>query len=112
CEVNETVIHVASGGENYVPVSLVTNLTTALREAKKAGYWAVGTVVEGGEDINKVSIPFPVCLVMGSEGTGIRHGLQQLLDMKVTLHMKGARLSLNVAVAYAIFAREIARQRQ
>jgi len=112
CEVNETVIHVASGGENYVPVSLVTNLTTALRDAKKAGYWAVGTVVEGGEDINSVSIPFPVCLIMGSEGKGIRHGLQQLLDLKVTLHMKGARLSLNVAVAYAIFASEIARQRQ
>lgn len=111
CEVNETVVHVASGGENYVPVSLVTNLTTALRDAKKAGYWAVGTVVEGGEDINRVSIPFPVCLIMGSEGKGIRHGLQQLLDMKVTLHMKGARLSLNVAVAYAIFAREIAKQR-
>jgi 23S rRNA (guanosine2251-2'-O)-methyltransferase len=58
CEVNETVIHVASGGENYVPVCQVTNLTTALREAKKAGYWAVGTVIEGGEDVNTVSLPF------------------------------------------------------
>src|SRR4030067_2679946 len=53
CEVNETVLHVASGGENFIPVSMVTNLSTALREAKDAGYWVVGTVVEAGGDINK-----------------------------------------------------------
>jgi 23S rRNA (guanosine2251-2'-O)-methyltransferase len=111
CEVNETVIHVASGGENYVPVSQVTNLTTALREAKKTGYWAVGTVIEGGDDVNTVSLPFPLCLLLGSEGKGIRPGLQNLLDLKVSLPMKGAQLSLNVAMACAVFAHEIARQR-
>jgi 23S rRNA (guanosine2251-2'-O)-methyltransferase len=111
CEVNETVIHVASGGENYVPVSQVTNLTTALREAKNAGYWAVGTVVEGGEDMKRVSLPFPMCLVFGSEGKGIRYGLLKLLDLKISLPMKGAQLSLNVAMACAIFAHEISRQK-
>jgi len=111
CEVNETVLHVASGGENFIPVSMVTNLSNALAEAKKAGYWAVGTVVEGGEDINKVSLPFPLCLVLGSEGKGIRYGIQKHLDLKVTLPMAGAPLSLNVAMACAIFCREIAKQR-
>lgn len=110
-EVNETVIHVASGGENFVPVSMVTNLSTALIKAKKAGYWAVGTMVEGGENINKVSLPFPLCLVLGSEGKGVRYGIQKHLDMTVSLPMKGAQLSLNVAMACAIFAHEIARQR-
>jgi len=111
CEVNETVIHVASGGENYVPVSMVTNLSQALLKAKEAGYWAVGTVVEGGEDINRVSLPFPLCLILGSEGKGVRHGIQKHLDLKVTLPMKGAQLSLNVAMAAAIFCHEITRQR-
>jgi 23S rRNA (guanosine2251-2'-O)-methyltransferase len=111
CEVNETVIHVASGGENFVPVSMVTNLSNALLKAKKAGYWAVGTVVEGGEDINKASLPFPVCLVLGTEGKGIRYGIQKHLDMKITLPMAGAQLSFNVAMACAIFAHEIAKQR-
>jgi len=112
CEVNDTVIHVASGGENYVPVSLVKNLTTALIEAKKAGYWAAGTVTEGGEDISNVSLPFPLCLILGSEGTGIRYGLQKHLDLKITLPMKGAQLSFNVAMACAIFCHEIAKQRE
>ncbi|MBI4827016.1 MAG: 23S rRNA (guanosine(2251)-2'-O)-methyltransferase RlmB [Nitrospirae bacterium] len=112
CDINETVLHVASGGENYVPVSMIGNMSQALTEAKEAGYWAVGTVVEDGADINKVSLPFPLCLVLGSEGKGIRHGIDKHLDMKVTLPMKGAQLSFNVAMSYAIFAHEIAKQRK
>lgn len=111
CEVTEAVLHVSSGGENFVPVVKVTNLSTSLLKAKKAGYWAVGTVVEEGEDINSVSLPFPICLVLGAEGKGIRYGIQKHLDIKVTLPMKGAELSFNVAMAAAIFAHEINKQR-
>jgi len=110
CKVNETVIHVASGGENSVPVSVVVNLSRALREAKDAGYWAVGSVVEGGEDITRVSLPTPLCLVLGSEGKGLRYGILRLLDLKVTIPMYGANLSFNVAMACAILCYEITRQ--
>ncbi len=111
CEVNDTVVHVASGGENFIPVSMVTNMLTALLKAKKAGYWVAGTVVEDGVDINSATLPFPLCLVLGSEGKGIRHGIEKHLDLKVSLPMKGAQLSFNVAMACAIFCYEIARQR-
>ena len=111
CEVNETVVHVASGGENYVPASLVANLSNALIKAKDKGYWIAGAVVEGGEDMNNVKFPFPLCVVLGSEGKGIRHGVDKLLDLKITLPMKGVALSFNVAMAGAIFCYEIARQR-
>ena len=110
CEVNDTVIHVASGGENYVPVSMVSNISTALIKAQKEGYWVVGTVVEEGDNINDVSLPFPLCLVLGSEGKGIRHGIKKHLDVKVRLPMKGVALSFNVAMACAIFCHEIAKQ--
>ncbi len=111
CEVNDTVMHVASGGENYISVSKVNNMTTALLRAKKEGYWIIGTVVENGGEINDVSLPFPVCLVLGSEGKGIRYGLMKHLDMKVSLPMRGAALSFNVAMACAVFCHEISRQR-
>ena len=111
CEVNDTVVHVASGGESYVPVVMVTNLSAALIKAKKAGYWAVGTIVSEGDDINTTALPFPMCLVLGTEGRGIRYGVQKHLDLKITLPMKGAQLSLNVAMAFAIFAQEITRQK-
>lgn len=110
CEVNDTVLHVASGGENFVAISQVTNLSPALTQAKKAGYWIAGTVVEEGEDLTKVSLPFPLCLVLGSEGKGIRQGLHNQIDLKLSLPMK-AHLSFNVAVTCAIFCYEINKQK-
>ena len=111
CTVNETVLHVASGGENFVPVSMVANLSTALIAAKKAGFWAVGAVLEGADNVNDAKLPFPLCLVLGSEGRGIRQGLENQLELKVKIPMSGSALSFNVAVACAIFCHEIAKQR-
>lgn len=111
CGVNETVLHVASGGENFVPVSMVSNLSNALIAAKKAGFWAVGTVLEDAESINDVKLPFPLCLVLGSEGKGVHQGLINQLEVKVKIPMKGSSLSFNVAMACAIFCYEIAKQR-
>lgn len=112
CEVNETVLHVASGGENYVSISMVGNMSQALLKAKEDGFWAAGTVVGEGQDLTKTEFPFPLCLVMGSEGHGIRHGIRKHLDLEITLPMQGASLSFNVAIATSIFCYEIARQRK
>ena len=112
CEVTDAVMHVASGGENFVPVAKVNNLSNALVKAKRVGYWIVGTVVESGTDMGKVSFPFPLCLVLGSEGKGIRHGIEKRLELKVRLPMRGAALSFNVAVAGAIFCHEVNRQKK
>ncbi len=110
CEVNDTVMHVASGGENFVPVSMVTNMTTALIKAKKAGYWITGATAEEGENLNEKEFPLPACIVLGSEGKGIRHGLRKHLDLKMNIPMKGAPLSFNVSMACAIFCYEISKQ--
>jgi 23S rRNA (guanosine2251-2'-O)-methyltransferase len=112
CEVTEAVLHVASGGENYVPVAMVSNISDAIIKAKKKGYWIIGGVVtEEAKDIHDTTIPFPSGLVLGSEGEGIRYGVEKHLDIKARIPMKGAPLSFNVAMACAIFCYEIANQR-
>lgn len=112
CDVTEAVLHVASGGENYVPVSKVPNLSNAIIAAKRRGYWIAGAVTDGdAENINKVSFPFPLGLVLGSEGKGIRHGLAKQLDMKIRIPMEGAGLSFNVSMASCIFCHEISKAR-
>lgn len=110
CEVTESVLHVASGGENYTPVAMVSNLTNGLLQAKKRGWWVVGAVTKGGEDISSVSLPFPLCFVLGSEGEGIRYGIDKHLDIKTHIPMQGAPLSLNVAITCAIFCHQIRKQ--
>ncbi|MFC1675295.1 TrmH family RNA methyltransferase [Candidatus Omnitrophota bacterium] len=113
CEVTEAVLHVASGGENFVPVSLVSNLANCLIKAKKKEYWVIGGIIgEEAQYLNKISIPYPLALVLGSEGGGIRHGLEKHLDIKARIPMSGAALSFNVAQACAVFCYEIVRQRE
>lgn len=112
CEVTEAVLHVASGGENYVPISMVQNLSTAIMKAKESGYWIMGAEVgDEAEDIGKVSLSFPLGLVLGSEGKGIRYGVGKRLDLRARIPMPGAGLSFNVSMACAIFCHEISKQR-
>lgn len=113
CEVTDAVLHVASGGENYVPVCVLTNLSSAIIKAKDNGYWIMGGVVDSdAQYLNEISIPFPLGLVLGSEGEGIRYGIEKHIDIKARIPMRGAELSFNVAMASAIFCYEISRQRQ
>ena len=111
CKVTDAVVHVASGGENHVPVALVSNLSNAIIAAKKSGYWIAGSVIGQGKDIAKADFPFPLGLVVGSEGQGVRYGIQKNLDLTVQIPMQGASLSFNVATACALFCYEIVRQR-
>ncbi len=112
CEVTEAVLHVASGGENYVPIAMVSNVSSAILKAKKRGCWIMGAVIgDDAQNVSEVSMPFPLGLVLGSEGEGIRHGVDKQLDIKTRIPMKGAKLSFNVATACAILCHEICKQR-
>jgi 23S rRNA (guanosine2251-2'-O)-methyltransferase len=112
CAVNDTVIHVAQGGENYTPVSMVSNLTNAIISAKKSGYWIMGaTVNKNSQELNKISMPFPLGVVFGSEGEGLRYGVDKYVDIRAQIPMALAKLSFNVSIACAIFCYETDRQR-
>ncbi len=111
-QVNETVLKVACGAENYIPVCCVTNLSKAIQEAKEQGYSIGATIVEGGETPYQIKFNFPLGLLFGSEEKGIRPGLIKYVDYKLTLPMPGERLSFNVAMAVAIFCYEVSGQKR
>jgi len=110
-EVNETVLRVANGGENYVAISKVVNIASTIKKIKEKGVWIAGAVIENSNDIMDATIAFPLAIVVGAEGTGIRQGVQKCLDVRLALPMHGAALSYNVAVASALFCYEINRRR-
>ncbi len=111
CLVTEAVLHVACGGENYVPVAQVRDLGDAIVAAKKQGYGIMGAIVNAGESVHSVSLTFPLGLVLGSEAEGVSSRLEQHLDTKVYIPMPGVGLSLNVGMACTVFAHEINRQK-
>ncbi len=110
CDINETVLHVASGAENFTPIIRVSNLACGLKRAKDAGYFIAGTAVSGGTNLARSILKFPLGLILGSEGKGMNSQLQKYIDLNLTIPMAGAPLSFNVAMASAIFCYEIARQ--
>jgi len=112
CGVTDAVLHVASGGENYVRISRVKNLTHAISAAKEEGFWIAGGILDdSAQDIGSFKFSFPLGLVLGSEGRGIRYGIDKHLDFKVRIPMEGVGISLNVAVSSAVFCYEISKQR-
>ncbi|MDD4955143.1 MAG: 23S rRNA (guanosine(2251)-2'-O)-methyltransferase RlmB [Candidatus Omnitrophica bacterium] len=113
CEVTETVLHVACGAENYVKTAMVSNISNAVIKAKKEGFWIMGAMLDAdAKELNTISIPFPLGVVFGSEGEGVRYGVGKQIDIKAKIPMHGAELSYNVSAASAIFCYEINRQKK
>lgn len=110
--VTETVLRVASGGDNYVPIAKVSNLRTALRKAKEQGFWVMGAVVDGKIKLEDVDWQFPAALVIGSEQKGIRDVIKKKLDCEVSISMPVSTLSFNVGHATTILCYEIKKQRK
>jgi 23S rRNA (guanosine2251-2'-O)-methyltransferase len=108
--VTEAVLRVANGGENYIKVAKVTNIATAVKKAREEGIWIGGAVVDG-KDILETEFVFPMAAVIGSEGKGVRPGVKKCIDAAVSLPMRGAPLSYNVAVATALFCYEVFRRK-
>ena len=57
-----------------------------------------------------VDYSLPLCLVVGSEGKGIRPLVQKQCDQLITIPMKGSFNSLNASVAAAVAMFECERQ--
>ncbi len=115
CGINDTVMHVASGGENYIPIVMVNNLATPLLELKESGYKVVGALPEKGEGVvplTEIDFCGKTALLIGSEGKGIRKGLRGYIDIPARIPMRGANLSFNVATAMAVFAYHFERLRR
>ncbi len=111
-EVTETVLRVASGGDNYVPIAKVANINKAIVRAKDNGFWVAASVVEGGDPLMETELKFPLGLVIGSEQKGVRSRVKEKVDCLLTIPMYRETLSFNVAHATTILCYEITRQKK
>ncbi|MBO5285511.1 MAG: 23S rRNA (guanosine(2251)-2'-O)-methyltransferase RlmB [Clostridia bacterium] len=109
-QVNDTVMRISEGGANHVKIARVVNLNTAIEKLKDNGFWVTGAEL-GGEDLYKADLTGKLCLVIGSEGFGIRKLVKENCDRIVTIPMRGKVNSLNASVACGIVLFEALRQR-
>ena len=110
-QLTPTVRKVAVGAAETVPVVSVTNLVRTLKLLKDAGLWVVGADAEAEKTAAQLDLKGPLVLVLGAEGSGLRHLTRQHCDFLAALPQLGAVESLNVSVAAGMLLYEALRQR-
>lgn len=108
--VTDTVMRISEGGANHVKIAKVVNINNALIKLQENGFWVTGAEL-GGENLYKADLTGNVCLVIGSEGDGIKKLTKEICDRIVTIPMHGKVNSLNASVACGIVLFEALRQR-
>ncbi len=105
-------VHKASAGASiYVPIVKVTNIAHTIDTLKNRGIWVAGAAEEASCSYTDADFRVPLCLVLGSEGKGLRRLVKQKCDYLVHLPMLGKIDSLNVSVATGVLLYEVIRQR-
>lgn len=100
--VTASVVKASAGAAQYLPTAMVVNLARTIDYLKERGFWIYGADAASEVDVGTPDYTGPVCLVMGSEGQGIRPLVRKKCDFLISVPMKGEVASLNVAVAAGI----------
>jgi len=108
----EAAARAAMGAVEHVPVARETNLVNALETLKKSGIWIFGATLRGGVAPWSADLSGPACLVLGSEGEGLRPLVERACDVLLTIPISGRIGSLGVSAAGAALCYEVARQRR
>lgn len=110
--VNSTVWKTSAGAAARVPVGQVTNLNSALAEYKKTGIFTIGLDGDGEQSLPGLPLATePLCVVVGSEGTGLSRLVSENVDQIVSIPIASELESLNASLAAGIALYEIARLR-
>ncbi len=101
--VTPAVVAASSGAVEHLLVAQVTNLVHTLKELKDNDVWIAGLDI--GPNIlplDRTDLNINLCLVLGSEGSGLRRLVRDTCDLLVTLPMRGHVESLNVSTAGSV----------
>jgi 23S rRNA (guanosine2251-2'-O)-methyltransferase len=111
--ITPVVAKAAAGAIEHLPIALAGGIPTALDRARRAGCWTIG-LDAGADDRSLFDLDLAdqsLVLVLGSEGRGLARLTSARCDVLVSIPMRGAIASLNVAAAAALACHEIARRR-
>lgn len=109
--VTQAVLQASAGAIAKIPVYSVGNLAQTLLRLKEAGFWVYGADPEGRPSWT-VKFNFPMVLVVGSEGGGMRDLVRSYCDELVAVPQAPDGVdSLNASCAASVLLYEAVRQR-
>ena len=103
----------AAGAMSHIDICQVTNLAQSLQRLKTAGAWVFGAIKDAdAQSLYASDLVLPACIIVGSEGSGIRPLVRKQCDVLLSIPMEGQLDSLNSSVAAGVIMFEMLRQRQ
>ena len=109
-EVNDTVFKTSAGAAAHIPIVRITNVANTIKLLKRFKINIIGLDSSAELSIEKLDLREPCCLVLGSEGEGLRALTKENCDYLVKIPLTGKLSSLNVSVSAAIAIYERIRQ--
>ena len=104
-------VKASSGAAELLPIARVSGLPSAVTEVKRAGMWCVALDPRGELVPWDFDFTQRVCVVVGSEGTGVHRLVKERSDARVRLPATGKVQSFNASAAAAAILYEVLRQR-
>ena len=92
----------AAGALERIPMIRVVNLARAIERLQEAGIEIAGLAADGDSDVGSLREVGRLGIVMGAEGTGLRHLTRRHCDRLVRIDISEDSESLNVSIAAAI----------
>jgi len=109
--VSAAAVKASSGASELLPIAKVSGLPSAIVEVKRAGIWCVALDPRGELLAWDFDFTQAVCVVVGSEGSGVQRLVKERCDARVRLPVAGRVASLNASAAAAALLYEVLRQR-
>jgi len=103
-------VRAAAGSAFRLPLLEVAATRDLLDRLGQLSFSRVGTVARGGDHYRDVDLSGDVALVLGSESHGLGSEVEASLDRRLSIPMRGAVESLNVASTAAVLGFERLRQ--
>lgn len=109
--VNSDAIKTSAGALYNIKVCKVPDLKMTADYLQKSGLQISAASEKATDLLYKTDFRVPVCVVMGSEDTGVSPDILKICNEKIRLPMSGKTQSLNVSVACGAILYEVVRQR-
>ncbi len=110
--ITATVAKAAAGAIEYLTLSLVPGIPSALRQLADASVWTVGLDADAPTPLWGLSVATePIALVLGAEGSGLSRLAKARCQLLVAIPQAEGIASLNVAAAGALACFEVSRAR-
>jgi 23S rRNA (guanosine2251-2'-O)-methyltransferase len=101
-EETPTLAKIASGGLEHLPIIRVGNLSESISSIKDNAFSVYGLAGEATTELQSVTPEARSCLILGSEGKGLREKTRNHCDALIKLPTSGEIRDINVSNAAAI----------